>query len=81
MEWWNNGTMERKNINRGFKQLRVGNNAVDLHILTLKILISFPFELKKTVSNCINSSHSINPLNHYSNIPFFYKTINFPDKP
>ncbi len=51
--------MERKNINRGFKQLRVWNNAVDLYILTCKILINFPFELKKTVSYCIDSSHSI----------------------
>jgi len=51
--------MERKNINRGFKQLRVWNDAVDLYILTCKILIEFPFELKKTASNCIDSSHSI----------------------
>lgn len=37
--------MERKNINRGFKKLRVWNNAVDLYILTCKILSNFPFEL------------------------------------
>ena len=52
--------MERKNINRGFKQLRVWNDAIDLYVLTCKILSDFPFELKKTVSNCIDCCHSIN---------------------
>ncbi|NOY37997.1 MAG: four helix bundle protein [Chlorobi bacterium] len=51
--------MERKNINRGFKQLRVWNNAIELYILTCKILSGFPYELKKTVSNCIDACHSI----------------------
>ena len=51
--------MERKNINRGFKQLRVWNDAVDLYIHTCKCLSEFPFELKKTMANCIDSSHSI----------------------
>jgi len=51
--------MERKNINRGFKQLRVWNDAIDLYVLTCNLLTKFPFELKKTVANCIDSSHSI----------------------
>jgi len=51
--------MERRNINRGFKQLRVWNDAIDLYVLTCKLLTNFPFELKKTVANCIDSSHSI----------------------
>lgn len=51
--------MERKNINRGFKQLRVWNDAVDLYILTCKVLSTVPFELKKTMANCIDSAHSI----------------------
>ncbi len=51
--------MERKNINRGFKQLRVWNDAVDLYFLSCKVLSVFPFELKKTAANCIDSSHSI----------------------
>ena len=61
--------MERKNINRGFTQLRVWNNSVELYILTCKLLSKFPYELKKTISNylliahedrrCIDSSHSI----------------------
>ena len=51
--------MERKNINRGFRQLRVWNNAIDLYVLTCKILSGSPYELKKTISNCIDAAHSI----------------------
>jgi four helix bundle protein len=51
--------MERKNINRGFTQLRVWNDAVELYVLTCSIISKFPFELKKTAGNCIDSSHSI----------------------
>lgn len=51
--------MERKNINRGFKQLRVWNDAIELYVLTYKLLTGFPFELKKTIANCIDASHSI----------------------
>jgi len=51
--------VERKNINRGFKQLHVWNNAIELYVLTCKLLMKFPFELKKTAANCIDSSHSI----------------------
>lgn len=59
MERWKDGIMGRKNINRGFTQLRVWNNSVELYILTCKLLSKFPYELKKTISNCIDSSHSI----------------------
>jgi four helix bundle protein len=71
MEHWNNGIlegwggekggrrMERKNINRGFKRLRVWQDAVSLYILTCKILATFPFELKKVSSNSIDAAHSI----------------------
>ena len=51
--------MERKNVNRGFRQLRVWNDAIDLYVKTCQILSRFPFELKKTGGNCIDSSHSI----------------------
>lgn len=51
--------MERKNINRGFKKLRVWNDAIELYILACKILSNFPFELKKVASNAIDSAHSI----------------------
>jgi four helix bundle protein len=51
--------MERKNINRGFRQLGVWNNAIDLYVLTCKILSGSLYELKKTISNCIDAAHSI----------------------
>lgn len=51
--------MERKNINRGFKKLRVWNDSVELYVLGVKIFSNFPFELKKTVSNSLDAVHSI----------------------
>ena len=38
--------MDRKNINRGFKKLRVWQDAVSLYILAYKVFANFPFELK-----------------------------------
>ena len=51
--------MERKNINRGFKRLRVWQDAVSLYILACEIFSKFPFELKKVASNAIDAAHSI----------------------
>ena len=51
--------MERKDINRGFIQLRVWQDAVALCVLACEIFKSFPFELKKVVSNVIDAAHSI----------------------
>ncbi len=51
--------MANKNINRGFKKLRVWNDAVELYVLTCQIFSKFPFELKKVAGNCIDASHSI----------------------
>ena len=51
--------MERKNINRGFIQLRVWQDAVALCVLACEIFKRFPFELKKVVSNVIDAAHSI----------------------
>jgi len=51
--------MDRKNINRGFKKLRVWQDAVSLYILACKILSNFPFELKKVTANAIDAAHSI----------------------
>ena len=50
---------ERKNINRGFKKLRVWQDAVSLYVTTCKILSTFPFEIKRTASNAIDSAHSV----------------------
>ena len=50
---------ERKNVNRGFKKLRVWQDTVSLYVLTCKIFANFPFELKKVASNSIDAAHSI----------------------
>ncbi len=50
---------DRRNINRGYKKLRVWQDSISLYVLAYKILKDFPFELKKTVSNAIDSCHSI----------------------
>jgi four helix bundle protein len=51
--------MERKNINRGFKKLRVWQDAISLYVLASKMFGKFPFELKKVASNSIDSAQSI----------------------
>ena len=51
--------MDRKNINRGFKKLRVWQDAISLYILACEIFTNFGFELKKVAANCIDASHSI----------------------
>jgi len=53
------GTMGRKNINRGFKKLRVWQDAISLYSLACRVFSRFPFELKKVASNAIDSAHSI----------------------
>jgi hypothetical protein len=51
--------MDRKNINRGFKKLRVWQDSVSLYILACKMFTNFPFELKKVAANSIDAAHSI----------------------
>ncbi|MFC2136969.1 four helix bundle protein, partial [Bacteroidota bacterium] len=41
------------------KKLRVWNDAIELYIETSKILLQFPYELKKVASNSIDAAHSI----------------------
>ncbi len=48
--------MKRKNINRGFKRLRVWQDALSLYILACKTFTKFPFELKKVASNSIDAA-------------------------
>lgn len=51
--------MDRKNINRGFRKLRVWQDAIALYTLAYKIFSNFPFEIKKVASNSIDAAHSI----------------------
>ena len=45
-----NNAMDRKNINRGFKKLRVWQDAVALYVLACKIFANFPLEFKKVAA-------------------------------
>jgi four helix bundle protein len=51
--------MDRKNINRGFKRLRIWQDSVSLNIVACKIFSTFPFDLKKVAANAIDAVHSI----------------------
>jgi four helix bundle protein len=50
---------ERKNINRGFKKLRVWQDSVSLYIMACEIFTKFPSVIRKTASQAIDSAHSI----------------------
>jgi len=50
---------ERKNLNRGFKSLRVWQDTVELYCLSCIALSEFPFNLKKVASNAMDALHSI----------------------
>ena len=51
--------LEKKNINRGYKKLRVWNNAVSLYVATSEVFMNQPFELKKIASNAIDAAQSV----------------------
>jgi hypothetical protein len=51
--------MSLKNVNRGFKKLRVWQDAISFYVLACKNLANFPFELRKVASNAIDAAHSI----------------------
>jgi four helix bundle protein len=50
---------ERKNINRGFKKLRVCQDSVALYVLACRVFSKFRFGLTKVASNAIDAAHSI----------------------
>jgi four helix bundle protein len=50
---------QRKNINRGYRKLRVWQDAVEYYALTCGIFMKFPYELKRIASNHIASVDSI----------------------
>ena len=50
---------QRKNINRGYMQLRVWQDARELYILTWSVVKHFPYELKRIASQQIASVDSI----------------------
>ena len=65
---WGNGVMEdwgvgrmgrRRNKNRGYQQLRVWQDAVELYGLTCQAVRGWPFERKKVASQAIASADSV----------------------
>jgi hypothetical protein len=67
--------MERKNINRGFKKLRVWQDATTLYVMACKVFTDFPFELKKVASNSIDSINEVRRFYNYSKIPAFHYSM------
>jgi four helix bundle protein len=51
--------IQRKNINRGYQQLIVWQDAADLYVLTCKIFCKFQYELRRVASNQIASVDSV----------------------
>ena len=51
--------MEKWNVNWGFRNLRVWQDAVELYVISTKVFSGFPFELKKPSANAIGAAHSI----------------------
>ena len=49
----------RKNKSRGYQQLRVWNDAIDLYKLNYNVFKKFPHELKRLTSQAIASCNSI----------------------
>lgn len=50
---------ERRNKNRGYQQLRVWNDAIELYVATCRTFRKFPFELRRVTSQAIASSDSV----------------------
>ena len=50
---------ERKNVNRGFKKLRVWQDATSLYVLACKIFTNFPYTLNRVAANSMDAAHSI----------------------
>jgi hypothetical protein len=57
-EWWSGGFMERKNKNRGYKRLRVWQDAVTLYVETCRLFKSIDgqaFRLENSLLRLIES--------------------------
>ena len=54
-----NKSIERKNINRGYKQLRVWQDAIELYVITTEIFSKLPYNQSRVIANSIDAAHSI----------------------
>lgn len=63
MEWWSKGVMGigvmRKNKNRGYRQLRMWNDAVDFYAANSKVFSKLPYSLRRVSSRQLASSDSV----------------------
>ena len=66
MEWWDfrrqlskPNAMNYRNKNRGYQQLLVWQDAIELYGLTCRAVKGWPFEMKKIASQAISSSDSV----------------------
>jgi four helix bundle protein len=50
---------ERRNVNRGYRKLRVWADAIDYYVVSCRIFRAFPYDLKRVVSNQIASVDSV----------------------
>jgi four helix bundle protein len=48
-----------RNKNRGYQQLRVWQDAIDLYVLCWRVFRRFPYELKRVASQAIASADSV----------------------
>jgi len=53
------GAQSFRNKNRGYQQLRVWNEAIELYVLTAKVVRRFPYELKRVAGQAIASADSV----------------------
>ena len=49
----------RRNKNRGYKKLRVWNDAIDYYAQTYKVFKDFPYTLRRVASQAISSGDSV----------------------
>jgi four helix bundle protein len=56
---WKDREMERKNVNRGYRKLRVWEDAIEYYVITCETFCKFPFVLQRVASQQIASVDSI----------------------
>jgi hypothetical protein len=72
-----------KNKNRGYQQLRVWQDAIDLYVLTCRIFRTFPFELNLIIkeSNVAYGGDGDAPMHHSSTPPLHHSITPSPHHP
>jgi four helix bundle protein len=59
VEWWSDVMVNRKNKNRGYRQLRVWQDAITLYVETCRLFKPEAFEMKRVIGQAIASADSI----------------------